>query len=331
MRFLRPFFALAAIVMLAGITLAWWAHRPLRWSGAQVEFTIPPGTSVPAMAHEIGATGAPVSPVLFYLLARVTHKGTHLQAGTYSLTQGTTPWQLLGKMERGDVVQIDLVIPEGWTFHQMRTAVAADPDLKQTVSTLSDSELMRAIGAPESDPEGLFCPDTYRFARGTTDLEIYKRAYRTLQRRLAAAWANRAPGLPLKSPYEALILASIVEKETARPEDRPLVAAVFMNRLERGMMLQTDPSVIYGMGDKFDGNLHKQDLLTDSPYNTYTHVGLPPTPIALPGAAALAATLNPPATDALYFVARGDGTSQFSETLEDHNRAVSRFQRGGRS
>lgn len=330
MRFLRPFFALVAILILAALALAWWAHRPLVWSNAPVEFTIAPGTSAPAIAHAVGATGAPVSPILFFLLARASGTAAHLQAGTYLLTDGITPWQLLRKMEHGDVVQIELVIPEGWTFHQMRAAIAADPDLTHTVNALSDSELMAAIGAPESNPEGLFYPDTYRFARGTTDLEIYQRAYRILQKRLAIAWKNRAPDLPLASPYEALTLASIVEKETGQRTDRPLVAAVFINRLKRGMMLQTDPSVIYGMGDKFDGNLHKQDLLTDTPYNTYTRTGLPPTPIALPGAAALAATLNPPATDALYFVSRGDGTSQFSENLASHNRAVARYQRGTR-
>lgn len=330
MRFLRPFFALGAILILAALALAWWAHRPLAWSGAPVEYTIAPGTSAPAIARAVGATGAPISPILFYLLARASGTAAHLQAGTYVLIPGTTPWQVLRKMEHGDVVQIELVIPEGWTFHQMRAAIAADPDLTHIVNTLSDSELMQAIGAPESSPEGLFCPNTYRFARGTTDLQIYQRAYRMLQKELALAWKNRAPDLPLASPYEALTLASIVEKETGQPADRPQVAAVFMNRLKRGMMLQTDPSVIYGMGDKFDGNLHKRDLLTDTPYNTYTHTGLPPTPIALPGAAALAATLNPPATDALYFVARGDGTSQFSENLASHNRAVARYQRGAR-
>jgi UPF0755 protein len=232
-------------------------------------------------------------------------------------------------MESGDVIRIALVIPEGWTFAQMRAAVAHQPEIRQTAQTLSDAQLMAAIGAPIEQPEGQFFPDTYVYTPGTPDLEIYRRAYRAMQKRLADAWASRASDLPFATPYEALTLASVVEKETGRPEDRPQVAAVFINRLRRGMLLQTDPTVIYGMGARFDGNLRKADLTTDTPYNTYLRPGLPPTPIALVGVASLAAVVNPPHSDALYFVARGDGTSEFSERLGDHNRAVDRYQRGG--
>jgi UPF0755 protein len=206
-----------------------------------------------------------------------------------------------------------------------------DHDLKQSLVGLSDADILRELGASAPSPEGLFCPETYRVARGTADLEVLRRAYQLQQKRLTEAWAARNPDLPYASPYEALILASIVEKETGRPEDRPLVAAVFVNRLRRGMLLQTDPTVIYGLGSHYDGTLHKRDLISDTPYNTYTRVGLPPTPIALPGSAALAAALNPTQSDALYFVARGDGTSQFSESLDDHNRAVAQYQKGPHS
>ncbi len=262
------------------------------------------------------------------LLARIESRATRLQAGTYAIAPSITPERLLDRMESGDVVHIQLVVPEGWTVAQMRALIASRTDIKQTARAMSDAELLAAIGAQQVSSEGLFFPDTYTFTRGTTDLDLYRRAYRAQQKRLADAWAARAPDLPFTTPYEALILASIVEKETGRAEDRPQVAAVFINRLRRGMLLQTDPTVIYGLGARFDGNLRRADLLTDTAYNSYTRPGLPPTPIALVGAAALTAVLNPPNSDALYFVARGDGTSEFSGKLSDHNRAVDRYQRG---
>jgi UPF0755 protein len=219
---------------------------------------------------------------------------------------------------------------EGWTFRQMRRAIAAHPDLAQDTAGLADGELLRRIGAIEPHPEGLFMPSTYRFAPGASDLDIYRQAYRLLKRTLEESWAARSAGVPLSSPYEALVLASIVEKETGRDADRGRVAAVFVNRLRLGMMLQSDPTTIYGMGDRFDGNLRRADLRADTPYNTYTRNGLPPTPIALPGKASLAAALNPENSPALYFVARGDGSSEFSTDLAAHNRAVERYQRAGK-
>ncbi len=328
--FVLPIVALAA----AGYGLYWWAHRPFvpgraSANGPMVEVTIAPGSSVRSIGAQVVATGVPLNPLLLTALARIERRATRLQAGTYALPPALTPEALLDKMEAGDVVRITLVIPEGWTFTQMRAAVGNTSDLKSTTRAMTDAQLMASIGAPDEQPEGRFFPDTYVFTRGTTDLDIYKRAYRAMQKRLGDAWASRAPDLPLATPYEALTLASVVEKETGRAEDRPLVAAVFINRLRRGMMLQTDPTVIYGMGSRFDGNLRRVDLATDTPYNTYLRPGLPPTPIALVGAAALAAVVNPPHSDALYFVARGDGSSEFSERLNDHNRAVDRYQRGG--
>ena len=316
---------------LLGVGLHRWAHTTLAPStppGAPIEVGIAPGSSVRSIAAQVQASGVPMDPWLFAALARFERRATRLQAGTYAITSTVTPEILLDKMEAGDVVRIALVIPEGWTFAQMRAVVAQHPAIRQTVAGMNDSQLMNALGAGTVPAEGEFFPDTYLFTRGTTDLDLYRRAYQAMQKRLGDAWASRAPDLPLATPYEALTLASVVEKETGRAADRQQVAAVFVNRLRRGMLLQTDPTVIYGMGVRFDGNLRKADLTTDTPYNTYLRPGLPPTPIALVGAAALAAVVNPPHTDALYFVARGDGSTEFSQRLVDHNRAVDRFQRG---
>jgi UPF0755 protein len=321
---------LLIVAAAAGYGLHWWAHRALGPDPGKttaIEVTIAPRSSVRSIGAQVEAAGIPLQPILFEALARIERRATRLQAGTYAIAPSLTPEGLIDKMEAGDVVRVALVIPEGWTFAQMRAAIAAHPGLRQTVQRLDDAQLMAAIGADSSQPEGQFFPDTYLFTRGATDLDVYKRAYRAMQKRLADAWASRAPDLPLATPYEALTLASVVEKETGRAEDRPQVAAVFINRLRRGMLLQTDPTVIYGMGARFDGNLRKADLTTDTPYNTYLRAGLPPTPIALVGRAALAAVVNPPHSEALYFVARGDGTSEFSERLGDHNRAVDRYQR----
>ncbi len=329
---------LLVFALFAGAALGYglhdWAHRPLPTGSpadTPVEVTVAPGSSVRSIGAQFEAAGIPLNPTLLTILARLERRGTRLQAGTYAVTGKLTPETLLDKMEAGDVVRFTLVVPEGWTFAQMRALIANQPDIRQTVRELSDTELMTAVGAPNGAAEGEFFPDTYVFTRGTTDLELYRRAYRAMQKRLADAWSSRAPDLPLATAYEALTLASVVEKETGRSEDRPQVAAVFINRLRRGMLLQTDPTVIYGMGTRFDGNLRKADLTTDTPFNTYLRPGLPPTPIALVGVAALAAVVNPPHTDALYFVARGDGSSEFSGRLDEHNRAVDRYQRGGLS
>jgi UPF0755 protein len=261
------------------------------------------------------------------LLARLSGKGSRLKAGSYELEPGATPRRLIEQLARGEFAQHALVVIEGWTFRQMRDAVAANPMLKHDSVAMSDEELLAKVASGYTRPEGLFFPDTYLFARGASDLQVYRQAHALLQKHLDDAWATRAPGLPYKTPYEALIMASIVEKETGHKADRELVAGVFVNRLKQGMLLQTDPTVIYGMGERYTGTIRKRDLQTDSPYNTYLRAGLPPTPIALPGAASIAAALNPAHTDALYFVARGDGSSQFSSTLTEHNRAVNKYQR----
>ena len=250
-----------------------------------------------------------------------------LKAGDYELTENTSPWQLLGRITMGDVNQSEVRFIEGWTFSQLRKTLDEHPAIRHDTTGLSDLEILRLIGASEMAAEGLFSPDTYYFVRGNSDIAILKRAYRAMQNNLATAWAGRAMNLPLTDAYQALILASIVEKETGRERDRANIAGVFINRLRLGMRLQTDPTVIYGLGEKFDGNLRKKDLLADQEYNTYTRRGLPPTPIAMPGMASIQAVLNPAKTGALYFVAKGNGESHFSSNLTDHNRAVAKYQK----
>jgi UPF0755 protein len=250
-----------------------------------------------------------------------------IRAGSYEVERGVTPRSLLNKMVRGDEVMATVRLIEGWTFKQFRAELARAPDLKQATAAMSEAELMAALGAPGIAAEGRFYPDTYAFSKGASDLAVLKRAYRAMKQQIDLAWAERPPNTPLRSADEALTLASIVEKETGAAKDRGLVAGMFNNRLRIGMPLQTDPTVIYGLGDRFDGNLRKKDLLADTPYNTYTRAGLPPTPISMPGRASLLAAVKPDATKALYFVARGDGSSQFSESLTDHNRAVNQYQR----
>jgi len=295
-----------------------------------VEFTIPPGSSLRAAARTIARAGVEMSPWAFEALARVRRTPNEIKAGSYEVQAGITPLELLAKLRRGDVVLVEIIFLEGWSFRQVRDTLDAHPHVKHETKGLSDADVLLRIEAKRDNAEGLFFPDTYRFAKGATDLEILRTAFRAMEKRLEAAWAQRQSDLPLKSSYEALILASIVEKETGRADDRGLVAAVMVNRLRGGMKLQADPTVIYGLGDRFDGNLRKRDLVTDTPYNTYTREGLPPTPIALPGLASLEAVTNPLRTDALYFVARGDGSSEFSRTLEEHNRAVTKYQLKGR-
>ncbi|MCY7386762.1 MAG: endolytic transglycosylase MltG, partial [Burkholderiales bacterium] len=248
--------------------------------------------------------------------------------GTYRLTDAITPLALLKKLNDGDVVTIALTFVEGVTFADMRAQLESAKDLQITLSGVSNKDILKKIGAGESSAEGLFFPDTYRFSAGTTDLELLKKSYRMMQQKLALAWAQRDPSLPYKEPYDALIMASIIEKETGRAEERPLIGAVFTNRLKIPMRLQTDPTVIYGMGQRFDGNIRRRDLTTDTPYNTYTRDGLPPTPIAMPGWGALLAAVKPAQTDKLYFVAKGDGSHYFSRSLDEHNRAVAKYQLG---
>jgi UPF0755 protein len=265
----------------------------------------------------------------FWLLGRILGKGARLKAGIYTLDRPLSPLELYGKIERGEVTQAAVQFIEGWNIREVRAALAAQPLLRQDSRSLSDRELLNAIGAEEAHPEGIFFPDTYLFAPHVSDLDVLRRAYWLQRDKLMQAWEGRSPGLPYKTPYEVLIMASIIEKETGARFERPTIAAVFVNRLRIGMRLQTDPTVIYGMGERFDGNLRRADLQRDTPYNTYTRSGLPPTPIAMPSEAAIIAALNPEPTDVLYFVSRNDGTHVFSRNLNEHNRAVNRYQRGG--
>ena len=274
--------------------------------------------------------GISVDPTLLSLLARAGRADTAIKAGSYSINEGATPRQLLDKLLKGKVTQGELTLVEGWTFSQWRARLDRHPDLRHDAAGLSEAQLLERLGIRASSLEGLLFPDTYLFDKQSSDLDLFARAHRAMQRKLDAEWVQRAQGLPYKSPQEALIMASIIEKETGREADRQLVAAVFVNRLRKGMLLQTDPTVIYGLGSRFDGNLRKRDLQSDSPYNTYMRAGLPPTPIAMPGLASLRAALNPAGSDVLYFVARGDGSSEFSRTLDEHNRAVNKYQRGGK-
>ncbi|WP_424195439.1 endolytic transglycosylase MltG [Ampullimonas aquatilis] len=325
--------ALLSIGVAAGYSW-YWSHAPLQGTPLQqgesaypLQFVIPAGASAKASARLMKESGLMISPLQFALLARWQNKASQIKAGNYELLAETTPLQLLDKLTSGDVTHQQIAIIEGWTFAQMRLALNATPELQHTTASMSDAELIAALALPVDHPEGQFFPDTYRFDKGSTDLSIFKRAHQVLQKKLDTAWQGRAEALPFASPYEALIMASIVEKETGNARDRSKVAAVFVNRLKKGMLLQTDPTVIYGMGTQFDGNLRKNDLQTDTPYNSYTRSGLPPTPIALPGQAAIEATLHPAPIDALYFVAKGDGTSIFSNTLPEHNQAVNRYQK----
>ncbi len=329
MKFLRR---LLAVLLLLGALLGgaiwWWLQAPLKLAAPSVELSIEAGSSPREVAQAWVNAGVQTDQRWLFEWFRWSGQARLIRAGSYEIHQGATPRDLLDKMVRGDEVLEQLRLIEGWTFAQVRAAVAKAPALKQSTAGLSEAQLMAALGAPEQAAEGRFFPDTYAYSRGVSDLTVLKRAHKAMQKRLDYAWAGRSEGLPLKNADEALILASIVEKETGAAADRGLVAAVFINRLTLGMPLQTDPTVIYGLGAGFDGNLRKRDLQTDTPFNTYTRGGLPPTPIAMPGNASLLAALHPARSRALYFVARGDGTSEFSDDLAAHNRAVNKFQRG---
>jgi UPF0755 protein len=324
-RFLAGFLFLA--VALGG-GVAWWLHAPLPMGSEPLELAIEPGTLPRGVAQDVQSAGVRVDARILYAFLRLSGRGRDIRAGNYEIPPGTTPLALLDKLVRGEETLRTLTLVEGWTFRQVRAALARDDQLKHDTAGLTDADLMERLGRPGVHPEGRFFPDTYTYAKGSSELAVLRRALHAMDRRLEAAWAQRASDTPLKSADEALILASIVEKETGRASDRPQIAGVFTNRLRNGMLLQTDPTVIYGLGEKFDGNLRRKDLLTDTPWNTYTRAGLPPTPIAMPGKASLLAAVQPERTKALYFVARGDGTSHFSSSLDEHNRAVNRYQRG---
>ncbi len=311
-------------ILLGGFV--YYANTPISLEHIPFEFELKQGSSLKGAASQINKAGGLNNEWLFIILARSLGKARQIKPGNYQLEHEVTPLKLLDIISKGLVEQGSLTIIEGTTFKQLRATLYANPALRHDSETLSDAELLVRIGAIEQHPEGLFFPDTYNFDKRGSDITILKRAYRLMQRHLQEQWQKRDAGLPLDTPYQALILASIVEKETSQPDDRPMIASVFINRLQKNMRLQTDPSVIYGMGERFHGNLHKNDLNADTPYNTYTRSGLTPTPIALPGLASIQAVLHPTPSKALYFVARGDGSSQFSNTLTEHNDAVRHFQ-----
>ena len=332
----RLFKLAGALLLMGSLVLGWFwmgyenfAAQPLRVGESPKVFEVAPGASLGKIAEQLEAQGLTNHPRYFVWMGRLHGLEHAIQAGEYEIKPGTKPRELLDQMAAGRVLEHSLTLVEGWNFQEVMAAVNADADLAHTLSGLAAPEIMARLGWPDEHPEGRFLPETYNFPRGTTDAEFLRRAHVAMSRELEAAWKKRAPDLPLKSPYEALTLASIIEKETALPEERRAIAGVFIRRLERGMRLQTDPTVIYGLGTKFDGNLRRKDLKRDTPYNTYMHRGLPPTPIAMPGRDALNAAVHPEEGNVLYFVSRGDGSHHFSATLEEHNRAVIKYQLNG--
>ncbi|MDP2022366.1 MAG: endolytic transglycosylase MltG [Hydrogenophaga sp.] len=325
--FWLPLLAMGLVVGAAW----WWLHEPLLLPAgasaqAPVELNIQPGSSARVVAQAVTSAGVKVPTVLLYAWFRASGQGRSIKAGVYEIKPGSTPRSLLDQLVRGEQALRSLTLVEGWNVREVLAAVRASPDLNQDIDGLGMADIMARIGYAGRHPEGRFFPDTYRMVKHATASSVLRQAAQAMDQRLAEAWAQRAPDSPLRSPEEALILASIVEKETGAEVDRSMVAGVFSNRLRIGMRLQTDPTVIYGLGERFDGNLRRADLETDSPYNTYTRAGLPPTPIAMPGWNSLLAAVKPAATPAMYFVARGDGSSQFSATLDEHNLAVRRYQ-----
>jgi UPF0755 protein len=332
----RVFTSLLIVLFASGLLLfggaLWWLHEPMPlrlqpgYQAADLE--IEPGTSANGVAEVAVASGADVPVLLLQTWFRFSGQARQIKAGSYELVPGTTPRKLLSMLVRGEETLKSVTLVEGWTFVQVREALQKAEHLAPESLALSPESIMEKLGKPGIHPEGRFFPDTYTYAKGSSDLAVLGRAVRAMDRRLDAAWNLRSPDTPLKSPDQALILASIVEKETGRPLDRAQIGGVFSNRLRIGMRLQTDPTVIYGLGSEFDGNLRRRDLLADTPYNTYTRAGLPPTPIAMPGKAALLAAVQPAPTKALYFVSRGDGSSEFSANLDEHNRAVNKYIRG---
>lgn len=324
------------VLLLAGLlalgAALWWLHQPLALHmqpGAQaLDLEIEPGSSARAVAERVAASGVGQPALLWHAWFRLSGQARQIKAGSYEITPGTTPRTLLSMLVRGEEALNSITLVEGWTFSQVLEALQKNEHLAQETKGLQPEMIMQKLGKPGLHPEGQFFPDTYTFGKGTSDLKVLARANRAMDRRLDAAWAARSPDTPLKTPQQALVLASIVEKETGKPSDRGQIAGVFVNRLRINMPLQTDPTVIYGLGAGFDGNLRKRDLQTDTAYNTYTRTGLPPSPIAMPGKAALLAAVQPEPTRALYFVSRGDGSSHFSDDLEAHNRAVNKYIRG---
>lgn len=328
-RGLLTIFLLAAVAVLAfGGWGVWWVNQPMRLAAPTLDLSIEPGTLPRGVAQAVADAGVDVNPQLLYWWFRLSGQGRAIKAGSYELETGITPNRLLLKLARGEEALRAVTLVEGWTFRQFRAALQNEEVLKADTRGMPDEAIMAALGRPGVPAEGRFFPDTYTYAKGSSDMAVLRRAMRAMDKRLATAWTQRSAQAAVKTPDEALTLASIIEKETGKPADRPLVAAVFNNRLRVGMPLQTDPTVIYGLGPSFDGRLRKKDLLADTPWNTYTRAGLPPTPIAMPGKASLLAAVQPATSQALYFVSRGDGSSHFSTNLDEHNRAVNKYQRG---
>ncbi|NLY65262.1 MAG: endolytic transglycosylase MltG [Alcaligenaceae bacterium] len=320
-------FVVCAVLLAIGLgSKVWrWSNNPVPMTEPVVEFNVPKGSTIRSVAESLVRAGLDIEPQLFILYARYTGQDKLLKAGAYEVRQGMTPVDILTRLEKGDMIQRQIALIEGWTYKQIRQALKNNKDITQTLDDTSDEALLKKLGASETHLEGLFFPETYVFVPGDSDFEILRRAYLESQKRLMQAWEERDPDLPLKTPYEALILASIVEKETGHSKDRDRVSGVFINRLKVNMPLQTDPTVIYGMGDNYKGNISKKDLQTDTPWNTYTRSGLPPTPISSPGYLSLLAAVQPEKHKFYYFVARGDGTSEFAENLQKHNQNVRKF------
>jgi UPF0755 protein len=337
MRLGRGFIKLFLLIMLSfavitscALAYGWHSYKNQVVALPQkpLDFKINKGAGMKQVAASLNAKGLNVSSNWLWLVSRLRGDGGQLKAGTYRLTEGVTLEKLLNKIVAGDVILSEIRFIEGWTFAQMRKALDQHPEIRHDTAGMPEADILKKLGASEKKAEGLFFPSTYPFSPGASDLEVYKQAYTLMSKTVAQVWQNRQANLPLNSPYELLTLASIIEKETGRESDRDKVAAVFINRLRKGMMLQSDPTTIYGMGERFDGNIRRKDLKEDTPYNTYTRTGLTPTPISLPGKASLQAAVSPAAINAIFFVARGDGTSEFTETLQEHNRAVAKFQLG---
>lgn len=318
---------LISLLLVGGVAGgAWyWINRPIELQAEKIEFIVSPGSNPKSIAQAMTEAGIPMSGDAFALLARLTKQDKLIKAGGYEARQGDTPRQLLDRLARGEMVQRQVTLLEGWTYAQMRDALRANPDIKQTLGDITDEALMERLGSSIKAPEGLFFPDTYVFTPGTSDYDLLRRAYQQGQQVLTSIWEQRQPDLPIKTPYEALILASIVEKETGHGPERNRISGVFINRLNVGMMLQTDPTVIYGMGERYQGRIRRVDLTRDTPWNTYTRNGLPPTPIAASGRASLLAAVQPEKHPYFYFVSRGNGTSEFAQNLSQHNRNVARY------
>ena len=325
--FKRLTLLLVACVALAGAGLYLYVKQELKFTPAPKTFDLKLGSSLRTVARELTALGVLREPILFEILGRVRGDAPNIKSGNYEIESPITPLTLLQKLTRGDATQSAIRFIDGWTFKQVREALDTHEALTHETRDLSSETIAHKLGVEDGQIEGWIFPESYYFSRGTSDWAVLRRAYRLMQTHLSAQWSQRTPTLPLSSPYEALILASIVEKETGKTADRPMVSSVLVNRLRLGMRLQTDPTVIYGMGEAFNGNLRRRDLQVDTPWNTYTRTGLPPTPIAIPGLASLQAAIHPTESKMLYFVAFGDGSSQFSQTLDEHNAAVTKYQR----